>query len=172
MTYQRGFRQMNDSPENIESYLKNRVEQYQEWYDLKAVKMKKYYIYSRVSSALSAVLIPMIVNIEWNVTIDDMLINGSNVVVTILGTIVAVLIALEGVLHHREQWKNYRTTEQYLQTQKQLFIHNVGDYSDLDKTEAFKLLISRVESSIAEENSTTLNVLTRVTTEAKNTVNP
>jgi hypothetical protein len=161
---------MNDSLENIDSYLKNRVEQYRQWYDLKAIKMKRYYIYSRVSSALSAVLIPMVVNIEWNITIAGILINGSNVIVTILGTLVAVLIALEGVLHHREQWKNYRTTEQYLETQKQLFIHNVGDYSDLDKKEAFKLLISRVESSIAEENSTTLNVLTRVNTEAKKTV--
>ena len=161
---------MNDSPENIDSYLKNRVEQYRQWYDLKAIKMKRYYIYSRISSALSAVLIPMVVNIEWNISIFEIAINGSNLIVTILGTLVAVLLALEGVLHHREQWKNYRTTEQYLETQKQLFIHNVGDYSDLDKKEAFKLLISRVESSIAEENSTTLNVLTRVNTEAKKTV--
>lgn len=74
----------------------------------------------------------------------------------------ALLIGLEGVLHYREQWKNYRTTEQYLTAQKNLFCNNVGDYSALSKEDGFKLLVNRVETSIAEENAITLNVLTKI----------
>jgi hypothetical protein len=77
------------------------------------------------------------------------------------------LIALEGVLRHREQWKNYRTTEQYLQTQKQLFVHKVGDYLKIDEAAAFKLFVNRIERAIAEENAITLNVLTKVESDPK-----
>ena len=159
---------MTDTPENIDNYITNRVEQYREWYDSKAVKMKTKYMQGRIASALSAVLIPVVTNIDWAVSYDGSSFDISNIIVTVLGTLVAVLIALEGVLHHREQWKNYRTTEQNLQTQKQLFVHRVGDYSSLDDSKAFKLLVSRVEAAIAEENAVTLNVLTRVETESKN----
>ena len=158
---------MTDNPENIENYITNRVEQYRQWYESIAVKMKSNYMRARIASALSAVLIPVITNTNWSFSYGETSIDISNWLVTLLGTLVAVLIALEGVLHHREQWKNYRTTEQYLQTQKQLFLHRVGDYSALDDTKAFKLLVSRIEASIAEENAITLNVLTRVENEPK-----
>lgn len=158
---------MTDNPENIDNYITNRVEQYRQWYDSNAVKMKANYMRGRIASALSAVLIPVITNTNWSFSYGETSIDVSNWLVTILGTLVAVLIALENVLHHREQWKNYRTTEQYLQTQKQLFLHRVGDYSALDDTKAFKVLVSRVEASIAEENAITLNVLTRVENEPK-----
>ncbi len=164
---------MTDSPENIENYINNRVEQYRKWYDSKAVKMKANYMRGRITSTLSAVLIPVVTNINLEFIYDGTTIDISNIIVTILGTLVAVLVALEGVLHHREQWKNYRTTEQLLQTQKQLFNHRIGDYSKLDDSEAFKLLVSRTEAAIAEENAITLNVLSKVetasTSGAKNT---
>ncbi len=164
---------MTDSPENIENYINNRVEQYRMWYDSKAVKMKANYMRGRITSALSAVLIPVVTNTNFEFIYDKTTIDISNIIVTILGTLVAVLIALEGVLHHREQWKNYRTTEQLLQTQKQLFMHRIGDYANIGDSEAFKLLVSRTEAAIAEENAITLNVLSKVetvsTSGAKNT---
>lgn len=162
-----GKLRMTDSPENIENYIENRVEQYRNWYDLKAVKMKSYYMRGRIVSALSAVLIPVLTNVDLDFTYSDITFDLSKILVTILGTVVAVLIALEGVLHHREQWKNYRTTEQLLQTQKQLFLHRIGDYAEINDTSAFKLLVSRVEAAIIEENAITLNVLTRVDSESK-----
>jgi hypothetical protein len=147
--------------ENIDSYIKNRLEQYQNWYDSKAVKMKKRYLNGKIISAISAVLIPIVTNISLSITVMSFSFDVSKITVTILGVIVAGIISLEGVLHYREQWKNYRTTEQYLQTQKNLFIHSVGDYENLDNDKAFKLLVSRVEKAIEEENAVTLNVLTK-----------
>ncbi len=152
--------------DNVDNYIKNRVDQYISWYDSKAVKMKSYYMNLRIVSAVSAVLIPIInnINIELSVCVIHI---SSSALVTVLGALVAILIALEGVLRHREQWKNYRTTEQYLQTQKQLFVHKVGDYLKIDEAAAFKLFVNRIERAIAEENAITLNVLTKVESDPK-----
>ena len=149
----------------IESYLQQRVEQYQSWYDAKAVKMKRNYIRSRIASAVGAVLVPIVSNISFSVTVAESVYDLSRISVTVIGLAVALLIALEGVLHHKDQWVNYRSTEQYLTTQRNLFTHRVGDYSSLEDEEAFKLFVSRVETAIAEENAVTLNVLSRTESE-------
>lgn len=145
-------------------YIKDRLDQYQGWYDKKAVLMKKSYLRGRVLSAIGAVLVPIITNVslpELKIT-DDLILDFPKIVATILSTAVALFIALEGVLHYREQWKNYRTTEQYLTAQKNLFLNKVGDYSNLNENESFRLLVNRVETAISEENSITLNVLTKI----------
>jgi hypothetical protein len=155
---------MNNLENNIDQYIKDRLDQYRSWYDSKAVNAKKKYLRSRVWSAISAVLVPIITNISLpDLTLSNgLIIDISKVLATIFSTIVALLIALEGVLHYREQWKNYRTTEQYLTAQKNIFLNNVGDYAILSKEDAFKLLVDRVEQAITEENAVTLNVLTKI----------
>lgn len=155
---------MNDLENNIEQYIKDRLDQYRDWYDSKAVTAKKRYLNSRIWSAISAVLVPIITNISLpELTLcNGFIIDISKTLATILSTIVALLIALEGVLHYREQWKNYRTTEQYLTAQKNIFLNKVGDYKPLSKEEAFELLVDRVEQAITEENAVTLNVLTKI----------
>lgn len=153
---------MTYSKDNSADYIEDRIEQYRQWYDSKAIKMKSNYLRSRIATAVSAVLIPVIANMSLSKAMFGETYDVSKLLVTALGLLVAVLVALEGVLHHREQWKNYRTTEQYLQTQKQLFLHRIGDYKSLDDGEAFKLLVGRAEAAIAEENAITLNVLARV----------
>jgi hypothetical protein len=149
---------------NIESYIKERLDQYQGWYDKKAVLMKKKYLQGKIWAAVSAVLVPIITNLSIpHITIAaNFVIDPSKMLATILSTIVALLIALESVLHHREQWKNYRTTEQYLTAQRNLFLNKVGDYSILTEEDGFKLLVNRVETAITEENAVTLNVLTKI----------
>ncbi|MBP2029895.1 hypothetical protein J2755_000829 [Methanohalophilus levihalophilus] len=145
-----------------EKYLENRLEQYRSWYDNKAVKMKRRYQFTQALAAIGAVLVPVVNNISFEASIGNLNLDYARVSVTVIGILVALAIALEGVFHYREQWKNYRSTEQYLETQKQLFVHRIGDYSDLADTDAFKLLVNRIEGAIAEENAVTLNILTRV----------
>ncbi|WP_406656353.1 DUF4231 domain-containing protein [Methanolobus sp. ZRKC2] len=151
-----------DARDTTEHYLENRLEQYRSWYDSKAVKMKKKYQQTQVMAAVGAVLVPVINNISIIVPIENWSVDIAKFSVTVIGILVALAIAFEGVFHYREQWKNYRSTEQYLETQKQLFIHGIGDYSELDRESAFRLLVNRIEGAIAEENAVTLNVLTRV----------
>ena len=156
----------------IDGYLENRVKQYQSWYDAKAVKMKKYYLRSRIMSAAGAVLVPIVSNMSLSFTVAESSYDVTRITVTVIGLAVALLIALEGVLHHKDQWVNYRSTEQYLTTQRNLFTHKVGEYSTMGDEEAFKLFVSRVETAIAEENAVTLNVLSRTESETTSGVTP
>ena len=138
------------------SYIKERIDQYYNWYDAKAVKSKKIYQLSRTMQALVAILIPVIVNIKIQIFFID-----STVIVSILGILVAVSVSMENVFHYREQWLNSRTTAEYLKTQKILFQHRAKDYAELEDKQAFKQLVERIENAIAEENAVTLSVLSR-----------
>ena len=116
---------------------------------------------TRIWAAVTAVLIPVISNTSVSATLFSTPIDISKIAVTLLGLVVALLVALEGVLHHREQWQNYRTTEQYLQTQKHLFVNRVAEFSGLTDSDAFRLLVRNVEAAIKTENEVTLNVMSR-----------
>jgi hypothetical protein len=76
-----------------------------------------------------------------------------------ISLLVVVFVSLESVFHYREQWKNYRSTEQLLGHEKLRFQARVGPYKDLSDQDAF-LLVERVEDAIAAENTATLNVMT------------
>lgn len=147
--------------QQIDRYMKNRVEQYAQWYDMKAVKLKASFLRSRVGAAIGAVLVPVMSNIPLNWTLYGINLDVTRIMLSVIGVLVAILIALEGVLHYREQWKNYRTTEQYIRSQKYLFEHRVGEYSNGSLEEAFKTLVRNIETAIKSENEITLNVLAR-----------
>lgn len=144
---------MDISPEQ---YIAERVEQYQEWYDKKAVTTKKLYLRMRAFSVVGGGLVPVLINIPQSVFGVPII----QVVVTIISLLVVITVSLESVFHYREQWKNYRSTEQLLGHEKFLFRSRVGRYQPLAAEEAFQVFVERVEELIANENSATLNVMT------------
>lgn len=135
-----------------EAYLKDRVKQYVEWYDVKAVGTKAKYLRNRAISVAGGALVPVLVNITE--------IPNIRYVTTALSLVVVVLVSLESVYHFREQWKNYRSTEQYLVRERFLFLTGEGPYKDMEQKAAFILFVERVEATIESENSSTLNVMT------------
>ena len=72
---------------------------------------------------------------------------------------VVVTVSLESVFHYREQWKNYRSTEQLLGHEQYEFLARVGPYKDSPPDKAFQLFVERVEDAISSENAATLNVM-------------
>jgi hypothetical protein len=157
---------MIDDPwpeKSASTYLVNRFDQYVSWYDAKAVKMKKYYLRAKLTAATASVLVPILAQLEWTLTTFTYSFSVGRLLTTLLGGLVAILLALEGVLHHREQWRNYRTTEQYLRAERVFFENRLGDYAGLNDEEALRNLIAKVETAIKDENELTLNVLTRST---------
>lgn len=147
--------------QQIDHYMKDRVEQYAQWYDKKAVKLKASFLRSRVGAAIGAVLVPVISNITLNWTLYGITLDLTRIMLSLIGVLVAILLALEGVLNYREHWKNYRTTEQYILSQKYLFEYRVGEYSNGSLEEAFKTFVRNIETAIKNENEITLNVLAR-----------
>ncbi|WP_405148886.1 DUF4231 domain-containing protein [Nocardia salmonicida] len=127
------------------------MEQYQSWYNGKAMTMKSRHFQLRVLSVGGGVMVPALVNLPFT---------GASVVATVVSLLVAASVSLESVFKYREQWKNYRSTEQLLGHEKYYYWTRTGPYEQLDEFTAFKMLVERVEGAIAAENSATLNVMT------------
>lgn len=139
-------------------YISGRVEQYQTWYDGKAVSMKSRYLRMRAFSVVGGGLVPVLINVPSQYTILGA--SVIQVIVTVISLLVVVGVSLESVFHYREQWKNYRSTEQLIGHEKFLFRSRVGRYRGLSDEDAFRLFVERIEESISIENSATLNVMT------------
>jgi hypothetical protein len=151
----------SDFDTRVATYLETRLEQYCGWYDARAIKMKRAYTRARVTAAVGSVTVPVLAQLSWQMSAGAFAVDAGKVLTTIVSTLVAVLLALEGVLHHREQWKNYRTTEQHLRAQRVFFETRTGDYFGLSDETALKRLIETCEAAIKDENELTLSVLTR-----------
>ena len=136
---------------DAQEYLTARVEQFIKWYDGKAVTAKRRFLFFRTTSVVTSLLIPIAVNV-----LPD---GYSRAAATVLGLTAALAVALDGVYHFGDQWKNYRSTEQFLSREKFLFMTGEGPYKDLQEQGAFVLFVERCEAQIASENSATLNVI-------------
>ncbi|WP_327161770.1 DUF4231 domain-containing protein [Streptomyces zaomyceticus] len=132
-------------------YIETRLSQYQEWYDTKATRMKAMHLRMRTVSVVGGALVPVFVNLD---------LAFARVTATVLSVVVVAAVSLESVYRYREQWKNYRSTEQLLGHERVYFETKVGPYHNLPKRQAFSTLVARVEKAIANENSATLNVMT------------
>lgn len=157
---------LNSYYDDPEGYLQERVKQYQDWYDSKSVVAKRRYLTMRTLAVVGGALVPILTNIDLRITVADYPLTA--LLVTVVSLLVFVSISLEGVLHYREQWKNYRSTEQFLGHEIVRFRTKTGPYRDIRKEQEFALLVERVEGAIATENTATLNVLTRFAGESQN----
>lgn len=141
-----------------EKYIADRVKQYQNWYDRKAVFCKRRYLRMRGFSVAAGALVPVLINVEGMLTFHGY--SVIKMIVTVVSLLVVISVSLESVLHYREQWKNYRSTEQQLGHEHMMYLSGVGPYKELGAPEAFVQFVERVEDLIASENSATLNVMT------------
>jgi hypothetical protein len=140
------------------TYIAERFNDAISWYDKKAVTCKSRHQWMRAVSVIGGVLVPVLVNVS---------LPGSEIylkaVTTVLSTLVVLLVSLESVFHYREQWVNYRSTEQFLRREYFLFTAKEGVYTDLRAHDAFRVFVERVEAKIESENASTLQILTTVT---------
>ncbi len=150
---------MTQSEWTPETFLAERVAQYQGWYDRKAVAAKSRYLQMRSFSVVAGGVVPVLINIppEAGYLLGLPVIR---LIVTIISLLVVISVSLESVFHYREQWKNYRSTEQLLGHETIAFKGGVGAYRGLNPPEAFSLFVERVEDAIRSENAATLNVMT------------
>jgi hypothetical protein len=142
-----------------EEYVEQRLNQYRAWYDGKATTSKRNYLRMRVATVVGGALVPVLINLDVT--------RHLNYLTTVISLAVVVLVSLESVYHFREQWKNYRSTEQSLAREYFYFSTGEGPYTKAeDPRSAFVLFVERVEHAIETENASTLNVMTTVS-EAK-----
>jgi len=136
-----------------EEYIDERLNQFREWYDKKAVLAKRNYQWMRAITVVGGAIVPVLVNLPF----DD---HAIRYLTTVVSLVVVILLSLESVFHFREQWKNYRSTEQLLAKEYFNFVTGEGPYRNQDEKEAFLNFVDRVENAVASENASTLNVMT------------
>jgi hypothetical protein len=134
-----------------EEYIQERMFQYRKWYDNKAVKAKFRFQSMRALSVVGAAIVPVLVNLNFQF---------QELLTTLISLLVVVLVSLESVFHYGDQWKNYRSTEQFIAQEYFYFTTGDGSYRGMKADQAFLHLVERIEGAIASENSSTLNVLT------------
>jgi|GEM_PF-773652 hypothetical protein len=145
----RGFAAMTP-----EQYVAERVNPNIAWYDKAANTNKVKYLRMRAATVICGALVPVMVNLT---------IPYINILTTVISLIVVLLVSLESVYHYREQWTNYRSTEQNLRNEYFYFTTSGGSYKQLSDGDAYLTFVDRVEDIIEAENSATLKVMSTLT---------
>jgi len=138
---------------SADEYITERLTPFRQWYDKKARRFKRLYLWMRSITVIGGAIVPVLINLQ---------IDKIEIVTTLLSVLVIVFISLESVFHFREQWKNYRTTDQLLSKEYFNYVTADGPYRDLEEKEAFLNFVERVENAISSESATTLNVMTTI----------
>ena len=112
-----------------------------DWYDRKSGSAQRYYKSTKYITIASSAAIPIIALYQFNL------------IVALLGALIAILEGANHVNQWQHNWITYRATCEALRHEKFTYIERADPY-DLDDDKASrKLLVERVESLISTEHS-------------------
>jgi hypothetical protein len=129
-----------ENQEYFDGRLTGQQSGYLGYYDRTARRMKRRHLQTRSAATIGAVLIAVVSNLTWEPHIGGIAIHVETVGASLIGLAVALILALEGVFHFKEQWQNFRGTEQYLLSQKYRFENGVDEYQALSTEDAFQAI--------------------------------
>jgi hypothetical protein len=138
-----------------EDYLRTRVDFKTEAYRAKGMRYRWGYLAMACTSAVAAATVPVLINLK----------GVPSIYPTLLSLLVTVLVGLEGIVHFREHWKNYDMMKSFLRQEACLFQATAGAYRGKSASDAFMLLVERVEEEISKERAQTIQMRTARTSE-------
>ncbi|MEC8325117.1 MAG: DUF4231 domain-containing protein [Pseudomonadota bacterium] len=124
-----------------EEYLQQRVDDQIAWFDKTSQKNQRWFNVCRIIEITSAALIPFITGM-WADKV------AGQVVIGILGVLIAICAGLISLKKYQENWINYRATCEVLKKEKYLFISKCNE-----SEHAFCDFVTRIENILAKENS-------------------
>lgn len=127
-----------------DQYIKERIADQIKWYSDKATSNKLLNHWTKGAIIVFSATIPLLAGLDFCSGL-------KNVILGILGALIAILSGLSGLLKFQEKWTEYRTTSETLKHEKILFQTKTGPYSE--ETEPFKLLVTRTENLVSKEHS-------------------
>ena len=128
---------------DVETYMKDRVDDQINWYELKSSVNQKSYKRLRLIEIVAAAAITLLVGLVTQYPNLTLVIGG-------LGILVAVISGSMGVFKFYELWAEYRLASESLKQQKFLFLTNTAPYDQQNK---FNLFVESIENIIKDENS-------------------
>jgi Protein of unknown function (DUF4231) len=141
-----------------DKYISDRIDDQCGYYDKSAAKYKTRHFVMRRTAVIGAALVPILLNVPFGI-LDPY----SKVPATLVSLVVTIIVALETVDRYGDQWKNFRSTYEFLKSEKFHFQTGEGVYRGMDGEAAFMMLVERCESRIAMENSATLSIISSAT---------
>lgn len=130
-------------------YFQERVDDQIKWYDKKSIRYKKCHGFIIITSLITTSAGSLI-------TILGLIFSNFNILFTIIGAIsgfsVSFMLALDKFKNFHEHFLMYRMTCEKLKQEKFLYLTKSGEYKN--NSDAFNLLVERIESIMATENQT------------------
>jgi Protein of unknown function (DUF4231) len=136
-----------------EDYMKDRVEHKIKVYTKKARRYRRSYRVIVSVAAIGSLLVPVLVNFQ----------HFDKIVPTIVSLVVAMAVALEGVFHPREHWRNYDLISSLLREEEMRFSTHSDPYLASEKQNEdgdFRTFVDRIEDAIAQERAETVAMRT------------
>lgn len=126
-----------------EQYLKGRVDDQIDYYDIQSKKGRNWYKVLTTFQIISGVLIPFISGFSGEILYSEW-------IIAVMGLIITISTAFLSLNKYQERWINFRTTCENLKHFKYLYTTRSIPY---DKEDAFSKFVNDVESVISKENS-------------------
>lgn len=146
--------------ENIDDYIKYRLDDQINWYDNKAASAQRWYKVYQVAELIIAALIPLLSGYAAS----------STLIAVIIGVGGALITLIEGIcklFRFHENWIEYRSTCELLRHEKYLYQMRAFPYCKEESYE--QMFVKNVESLISAESSKwKTNNVTQVGEEKKN----
>lgn len=130
---------------NQEEYLKERVERQIDWYNRRSRWNKRWFISLQIVILIASAAVPVIVLMPL-VLAENMWIR---IIISVLGSLTAVLTGITSLLQFRKNWIDYRTTAESLKSEKFMFQTKTGPYNADDD---YSMFVERVEALISREH--------------------
>ncbi|MGR8941795.1 MAG: DUF4231 domain-containing protein, partial [Gammaproteobacteria bacterium] len=125
-------------------YFESVLEDQRNWYESKAGLHKFRHLFFAIAVIVTGALISVIQVFAAQAWVAA--------TTALLGAGVTVLRSVDTLLRPNETWQAYRKAAEGMKREYRLYINNAGDYSQAaDEDAAYRLLIERVETVIAEE---------------------
>ncbi|PCJ07396.1 MAG: hypothetical protein COB16_10850 [Rhodobacteraceae bacterium] len=137
----------------------HRLESQINWYDSKSLSAQSAYKRTKYFTIASSAVIPVVAISGWPY---------SEIVVAILGALIAIFEGANHVNQWQHHWIAYRSTCEALKHEKFAFVESIEPYETDSEEGRRKLLASRVESLISTEHSKWIAVQEEATAAKKN----
>ncbi len=136
---------------SIEKYISNRVDDQIKYYDSKSVEYKKKHENISLATIIISSLIALVP------AFIDILPNFKEVISFIsafLAAVITVLQAIDKLKKYNDLFYQFRITCEKLKQEKELYLHQSGEYKRTDEMTNEQLFVERCESIMATENGT------------------
>ncbi|RGH99903.1 DUF4231 domain-containing protein [Coprobacillus sp. AM26-5AC] len=136
---------------SIEKYISNRVDDQIKYYDSKSVEYKKKHENISLATIIISALIALVP------AFIDILPNFKEVISFIsafLAAVITVLQAIDKLKKYNDLFYQFRITCEKLKQEKELYLHQSGEYKRTDEMTNEQLFVERCESIMATENGT------------------